>query len=221
MSHDGIVITGSRPPSALSSHRPSSANSKHQGYHTLARNSSVDESLFGSQYPSQLDKTVINFKAPWEYPKPAPPRNSFSAAPVKKVEPPRPNGPPLLWCPPPSETSRPQIRSKTKSNLKDSAYLWSTRDHFKHLKHTPTFVDETLFGSKLQEPSFEAPWNARKKGEKKKPRPYLWDPSVPSNKADTSTNGGLSQRPATALGLSKSRSKGGGQSNGTMPVWKP
>ena len=25
--------------------------------------------------------------------------------------------------------------------------------------HTPTFVDETLFGSRLEEPAFDAPWN--------------------------------------------------------------
>lgn len=214
MSNDGFVVTGSRPPSALGSYsyRPSSA--KH-GYHTLSRSSAVDESLFRSHYSTKLDETFSNFKAPWEYPKPPAPRNTFGPPAVRHEPEPKPRGPPLLWCPPPSETSLVKPKSKTKSNHNDSTYLWSTKNNFRQLKHTPTFVDETLFGSKLEEPSFEAPWNERKKGEKRNPKPYLWDPYC-DKKRDMPTE--QLSRPVSAL---RSSSRNESRANTPRPVWKP
>ncbi|BFZ20982.1 hypothetical protein BsWGS_24021 [Bradybaena similaris] len=163
MSNGGFVVTGARAPSAMSSHRPKSAT-KH-GYHILAHKSSVDELLFSSQHQSRLNEPIINFKAPWEYPKPQPPLHTFGNVKGKTEVKNKVHGRPLLWCPTPGTATHTRERTKTRSSVDDAGYLWSTRSHFRHLKHTPTFVDETLFGPRLEEPSFKAPWDVKKNTE--------------------------------------------------------
>ncbi|RUS91649.1 hypothetical protein EGW08_000622 [Elysia chlorotica] len=221
MSND-FVVMGTRPPSALSSYRPVSAGRKHNGYHSRAQPSFVDESLFGSQHHTRLDEEFMSFKAPWEYPKPPPPRNTFAAPPKSKLPvKPKPKGRPLLWCPSPDAAVH--VRTKTTKNLAHSdgaksnqGALWNTRNNFRHLKHTPTFVDESLFGPRLQEPTFEAPWNERKKGEKRTVRPFLFYPS-----SGSTAKNGFKQRPATALGLSKRDTRNQQTSSSQRQVWKP
>ncbi|XP_005108240.1 RBPJ-interacting and tubulin-associated protein 1 [Aplysia californica] len=225
MDMGGFTVVGSRPPSALSSSRSSSALGKHYGYHTMARKSAVDESLFGSYHHTKLSEE-INFKAPWEEPKPPPPKNTFGVTKTVKVPQKKKMGPPLLWCPTPGTQTYTRESKKGNSSLDCSGYMWSTRDQYRHLKHTPTYVDESLFGNGLEEPSFEAPWNERKKGEKKKQRPYLWDPS---GEAEINGHNGIeislsgknvrsrsTKRPATSLGISRNKDRGG-----PLPVWKP
>ena len=93
----------------------------------------------------------------------------------------------------------------------------------RHLKHTPTFVDESLFGPKVKEATFVATWNERKKGEKKRQRYYLWDPSGGNEVSGhegkeislTGKSNNDTKRPSTALGISRSKVKSSG------PVWKP
>jgi hypothetical protein len=43
-------------------------------------------------------------------------------------------------------------------SLRNSSTSQSTKSKHRLTKHTPTFVDESLFGDKLPEPSFESPW---------------------------------------------------------------
>lgn len=198
---------------------------------------------------SKTNEPMKPFKAPWECPKPITPGHTYSSVrhfkavlasnkenPQKKL--------PLLWAPEPgvskfSRSTKNSTNESLKSNSKvDSKNcLWSTRSHFRHLKHTPTFVDESLFGPKLEEPSFEAPWNdsssinniisntnkeKRKQLSSTNPRkPYLWDPSGDSR---IQTHNGLeinlgaterpksSQRPKSAIGISRSDPR---------PHWKP
>ncbi|GFS03549.1 Ras-specific guanine nucleotide-releasing factor RalGPS1 [Elysia marginata] len=221
-----FVVMGTRAPSALSSSRPSSASTRHHGYHAKARSSFVDESLFGSYHHTRLDEELKSFKAPWEYPKPPTPRNTF-AVPLrtKPVVKPKPKGRPLLWCPSPDSATKLYPKRATGKPDSDSVksssnenYMWNTRDHFRRLKHTPTFVDESLFGPRLQEPTFEAPWNERKKGEKRPVKPYLFDPS---SNGMSSENAAVKRRPATALGLSRGDTKRHHEYGNQRQVWKP
>uniref|UniRef100_A0A2C9KH17 RBPJ-interacting and tubulin-associated protein 1 n=1 Tax=Biomphalaria glabrata TaxID=6526 RepID=A0A2C9KH17_BIOGL len=204
MSNEDFVLTGSRPPSVLSNYRPNSA--KQNGYHTIARKSSVDETLFRSYYTTKLDEPVSLDKPPWEYPHI---EKTLSAKKSQESTKAKYNGPPLLWCPTPREVSH--TKSKQKPGPNDPLYLWNTKHHYRHLKHTPSFIDETLFGSRLEEPSFKAPWNEKKKGEKIAPRPLLWGPPMKGQLSDTDVRHTVNdsfQRPSSA------RSTG-------RPVWKP
>ncbi|GFN87966.1 rbpj-interacting and tubulin-associated protein 1 [Plakobranchus ocellatus] len=221
-----FVIEGTRPPSVLSGSRPGSAGRKHHGYHIRAKPSYVDESLFGSQHHTRLDEQLRGFKAPWEYPKPPPPKNTF-ATPVHLKVPKKPErkGRPLLWCPTPNAATHMRSKATTTrdstnaSSIASPGCLWNTRDHFRRLKHTPTFVDESLFGPRLQEPTFEAPWNERKKGEKRPIRPYLFDPSC--NPPAQNGHSAVKQRPATALGISRADKRKQQDLGHTQQVWKP
>lgn len=229
-----IGIVGSRPASAMNSFRPSSAQSKRHGYVTRASDSNVDESLFGSYHQTKLNE-AMNFKAPWDEPKPKPPRNTFGPDPTEnKTKKENKKGPILNWSPSftvASTYKRPERKSNlNNSSVNSSGYLWNSRDQssFHHLRHTPTYVDESLFGDRLQDATFVAPWNERKKGEKKKQKPYLWDPpgTIQHNPNGVGLELSLTtkhysnrntKRPSTAIGLSGSRSNRGNP----LPVWKP
>ena len=185
--------------------------------------------IFRSSHQTKLNEN-IHFKAPWEGPKPEKPRNTF-AEPSRPIKPKKEKkSPPLFWSPTPGTALFPRDSNKSNNKTRNSvssqarcSTMWNSRDQssFRHLKHTPTFVDESLFGAKLQEPSFEAPWNERKKGEKKALKPYLWDPSggpeiSGHNGLEISLSGRNPRsgvRPATAIGI---RNKGV-----AVPVWKP
>ena len=177
-----------------------------------------------AQHHTRLDEELTSFKAPWEYPKPPPPKNTFAVSskdkhPAKLKS----KGRPLLWCPSPNAATH--VRTKTKRatahsdiDRSNGDLLWNTRDNFRRLKHTPTFVDESLFGPRLQEPTFEAPWNERKKGDRRPVRPYLFDTSC-----GTAENGHgcIKQRPKTALGLSRKEMRNQQTSGYQRQVWKP
>lgn len=220
-----FLVMGTRAPSTLSSSRPGSANKRHHGYHTKAQPSFVDESLFGSYHPTKLDEELASFKAPWEYPKPPQPRNTFAPVNVKPPVKPKPKGRPLLWCPRPDSATKVPIKTKNVSrdlsNTSSSnfGHMWNTRDCFKRLKHTPTFVDESLFGPRLQEPTFEAPWNKRKKDEKRPNKPFLFDASC--NSSNVNASAGIKQRPATALGISRRETRKHKEFSNPRQVWKP
>jgi len=230
----GFGVVGSRPASAIGS-RPSSGYGRRHGYVTHSRESNVDESLFGSYHQTRLNEPV-NFKAPWDEPKPKPPRNTFAPDPKEKnnTKDKKKKAPILSWSPSYTENSiykRPERKSNmNNSSVNSSGYMWNSRDQssFHHLKHTPTYVDESLFGPRLQDATFVAPWNERKKGEKKKQKPYLWDPpgTTPVNPNGVGLELSLTtkhysnrnaKRPSTAIGLSGSRNK----QNNPLPVWKP
>ena len=175
-----------------------------------------------SQHRTRLDEDLKGFKAPWEYPKPPAPRNTFAAqSNVKPPVKPKPKGRPLLWCPSPDAATHVRIKSSSAASHSNSSpdCQWNTRGNFRRLKHTPTFVDESLFGPRLQEPTFEAPWNERKKGEKRPVRPYLFDPSGGNSFENGHTV--VKKRPSTALGLSRKEMRKQQASGNQRQVWKP
>jgi hypothetical protein len=140
---DTFVITGTRPPSSSGS-RPRS------GYRKVSNTAEVDETLFRSHNFTQVhDSQNSSFPFPAKTPK------------EKK------RGPPLLWAPTPND-EKPNNYHDVKPRINHSSESQRYRFH----NHKPTFVDESLFGPKLEEPSFEAPWAEKKR----RPRPVNWAP---------------------------------------------
>lgn len=140
---DTFVITGTRPPSSTGS-RPRS------GYRKVSNTAEVDETLFRSHNFTQHHDS---------------PRNDFSLQ--SKTPKDKKLGSPLIWAPS-STDPKPSNYHNIKSRINHSHESQKYRFH----NHKPTFVDETLFGPKLEEPSFEAPWAEKKK----KPTPLHWSP---------------------------------------------
>lgn len=161
---ESLELTGTRPPS-VTGHRPSSRNSNRpgSGYHRLADRSSVDELLFTSHHPRHED--VVNFKPPWT----ETPRNK------KSEKDKQPKLKPLLWAPSDNRTSITSqsdrgggLRMSNKGFHVDADRL----NKYRPKKHTASFCDETLFGPRLEEPSFEAPWAEKVK----KGKPLIFSP---------------------------------------------
>lgn len=150
---DAFVITGTRPPSAGS--RPSSRQSPvhKSGYHKVSDNSDVDEMLFKS-FNSMGVKDYSGYPAAW------------SKTPKDKKR-----GKPLLWAPPVGVHQ--EHKESSTYSLRKSHDLHDPRYKYRLSKHTPSFCDETLFGPRLEEPSFKAPWEEKKK---MTGRPMLWTP---------------------------------------------
>ncbi|XP_061178269.1 RBPJ-interacting and tubulin-associated protein 1-like [Saccostrea echinata] len=170
---DTFVITGTRPPSSSGS-RPRS------GYRKVSNTAEVDETLFRSHnftqvHDSQSSKFPFQTKTPKE----------------KK------RGPPLLWAPSPTEQ-----KPSNYHNFKPRVNHSSESQRYRFHNHKPTFVDETLFGHKLEEPSFEAPW-----AEKKKKPPVLnWAPQdFSSSRQMTQANANSVNEPFSLDGRPPSR----------------
>ncbi|XP_078523285.1 RBPJ-interacting and tubulin-associated protein 1 isoform X1 [Lissotriton helveticus] len=118
-------------------------------YRIKASASYVDETLFGN--PSKATRVeVADFEPPW----------------VGKTNAQRP----LLWSPTSvgtgKETGTPKSSSPASTPRKKYRYRVKSR--------SPSFCDETLFGPKLEDPGWEAPW--AKKEDTLKLRPLLWTP---------------------------------------------
>ncbi|KAK7458652.1 hypothetical protein BaRGS_00039104 [Batillaria attramentaria] len=193
---DDFVVRG-KQVAKLSTQRPFTASSKDFGYYRKLPYSSVDETLFQTHHPSALDAPV-SFPAPWEKKKPQDGKSKTKTF-VKR-------GPPLLWAPAPSERIANDHNSSNKSFLSQTINGVPLTHQYRHLKHTPTFVDETLFGDPLSEPSFKAPWEEKKKTKK---QILNWYPDQTEEKPRRR------RRPATALGLRSTTV------SSSLPVWKP
>ncbi|XP_078585871.1 RBPJ-interacting and tubulin-associated protein 1-like [Branchiostoma floridae x Branchiostoma japonicum] len=131
-------------------------------YKVTSNSSYVDEMLFGS--PS--DRRRSN-------------ENSFST--------PKSKAPPLLWSPPVygskgdtgDRSSRPPSGRLSGTASRSGSRISSmprTKNKYRLVKHTPSFVDEGLFGSKLAEPEFTAPWEQKDR----RGTPLLWSPGTPT-----------------------------------------
>ncbi|XP_025091931.1 RBPJ-interacting and tubulin-associated protein 1-like [Pomacea canaliculata] len=154
---DDFAVIGKKPPSVTEHCRPYTASSMNFGYVTKMPSSTVDETLFTSHHPSRLHASMA-FPAPWH-------KKQDRERTVRR-------GPPLLWCPPNAEKEHKDM-TKVSSSYEVSTIKGVPMKHqFRRLVHTPTFVDETLFGEPLAEPSFRAPWEGNKKAKK----PLLWYP---------------------------------------------
>lgn len=207
MSNKGLVLTGTRPPS-VTDFRPRTAPSVRgrYGYHTVGIKSNVDETLFKSHNPGRMSEE-IDFKPPWSYKKKTPEEQLM-----------KPKGRPLMWAPQPSVSLDGNIVSNHCGNKTKNTNSNSTQSKHKLWRHTPTFVDESLFGPRLEEPSFDAPWGMKKT----KARPYFWvpDPSLYDDLENTEsakkTRYRVRTRPKTAQGTRS----GNGLGN-SRPIWKP
>ncbi|XP_069475340.1 RBPJ-interacting and tubulin-associated protein 1 [Ambystoma mexicanum] len=119
------------------------------GYRIKASSSYVDETLFGS--PSKASRVVVaDFDPPW-----AEKSNSQR---------------PLLWSP------KATGANKEMTSPKSSSPASTPRKKYKYRvkSRSPSFCDETLFGPRLEDPGWEAPWT--KKEDTLKLRPLLWTP---------------------------------------------
>lgn len=161
MKMENLELTGTRPPSVTGS-RPSSrtSNRPRSGYHVISNKSSVDELLFTSHHSK--NENVINFKPPWSNT----PRNKTDIDKVKKM----PKMRPLLWTPDDRASVTSQSDRTSKGHHLHVDY--DRLNKYRPVKQKPSFCDESLFGPRLEEPSFEAPWADKLK----KPRPYLFSP---------------------------------------------
>ena len=227
---DDFVVTGTRPPSAASL-RPMSASSKDFGYYTKKPHSTVDETLFRPHHASALHAPVT-FSTPWEggggpkakdgskkTTKPGRPLLWAPALSGSTTQFDRKGG---------NDNDRSGIGAKdnidddnnnnNNNNSSSSSNTWQVlgtihgipmKHQYRRLKHTPTFVDETLFGDPLSEPSFKAPWEEKRKGKK---QVLHWYPQPPEERRPIRR-----RRPATALGLRGFSATSGG----AVPVWKP
>ncbi|XP_078665805.1 RBPJ-interacting and tubulin-associated protein 1-like [Branchiostoma floridae x Branchiostoma belcheri] len=155
-------------------------------YKTTSNSSYVDEMLFGS--PS--DRRRSN-------------ENSFST--------PKSKAPPLLWSPPVygsksdavagSRSSRPPSGRLSGSSSRSESRRGNmprTKNKYRLVKHTPTFVDEQLFGSRLSEPEFAAPWEEKDRRD----TPLMWSPGTPTvDKIGPAPTSGrrANSRPSSAL----------------------
>ncbi|KAL8614916.1 hypothetical protein ACOMHN_059840 [Nucella lapillus] len=203
---DDFVISGTRPPS-VAGLRPSTATSKDFGYFTKNTRSTVDETLFQPHHSSALNAPVTFSSTPWGEKK----LKGGGKDVQKKPKP----VPPLFWAPAASQT-RFSIHGKQTSHrddsVADSSSTFGTlqgiplKHQYHPIKHTPTFVDETLFGKPLMEPSFKAPWE-----EKKKVKAYNWYQGQQEERKPV-----RKRRPATALGV-----RGYSTKPSAVPVWKP
>ncbi|XP_002736239.1 RBPJ-interacting and tubulin-associated protein 1-like [Saccoglossus kowalevskii] len=156
----------------VTGNRPVSASgSRRNPYHKVGGSSSVDETLFGR--PLQ----EATFEPPWVD---NPRNNAIKPRPQK----------PLLWTPPSNNNSTCRVNSGFRPNTPTRLY-----NKYRLKKHTPSYVDESLFGPKLQEANFDPPWV--KKEEQQKTKPYLWSPPVCGSRCT------MSSRPNSARSVSK------------------
>lgn len=194
MMADDFLVKGNRPPSVAST-RQFTALKKDFGYTTKMPHSSVDETLFHSHHPSAINSPEI-FPNVWK-------RKQTED---KKTQEKRDR--PLLWCPVSRDKGAGDINN---SKIPKSGTINGIpmKHQFRALKHTPTFVDETLFGDPLIEPSFKAPWEAKEKPPR---QPYFWYPDVFDEEKT------CRYRPKTATGL---RNYGDPLVSHSLPIWKP
>ena len=146
-----LVVTGSRSSSVAGS-RQGTRDRPRSGYRKIGNTSEVDETLFKSHSVARMSQSQES--------------SPFLKSPTPKV---KGSGPPLLWAPPVTN-KRPEkfLKTPTPQTPNES-------NKYRLRGHTPTYVDETLFGPKLEEPSFPAPWGDRKR----KPKPFTWAPPQP------------------------------------------
>ncbi|KAK3087322.1 hypothetical protein FSP39_004679 [Pinctada imbricata] len=147
-----LFVSGTSSPAVIGSrHSSQSRERPRSGYRKLSNASEVDETLFSSHHTRPFLRSQ-------EAPSP------FRTTAKKKGL----HGPPLLWAPPPITDGK----SDKYKSVSPSPRLQNDSQKYRLRGHTPTFVDETLFGPKLEEPSFAAPWAERKR----QPRPFNWAP---------------------------------------------
>ena len=137
------------------------ASNKDMGYHTKEDASFVDETLFQSCYKPSL-YTHFPFESPWD-------KKSQTNQGDRKPTTQRP----LIWAPSPRPVcsgmdhyadSHYNTNNNTEEGMMSQPKTLKglpMKYQYRKLTHTPTFVDETLFGEQMPKPSFKAPWENR------------------------------------------------------------
>lgn len=105
-----------------------------------------------------------------------------------------------------------------KPMLTVSPSMPKTRNKYRIQQHTPTYVDHSLFGGPLEEPSFEAPWTD-KKADKRRKTPLLWgSPVQGSLEFESRSNSTMGERPMSSSGSRPGSATGGRRSStGSRP----
>ncbi|XP_013386920.1 RBPJ-interacting and tubulin-associated protein 1-like [Lingula anatina] len=199
-SDHAFAIVGSRPSSSLSSGPPSGRS--RNPYHKVSNTSEVDDLLFKPHNPNPRGDTQWSDRD-----------NPFADRKEK----------PLIWSPPPSQRDSPSpqrsARSVSPAGSRSSTPLGSrSRNKYRLVKHTPTYVDEMLFGEPLPEPTFPAPWEK----ESPKVKPLLFSPTnykimkADSSKSDT----GSPKRPLSGRPLSGRQGSAGATTTASRPAWR-
>ena len=145
-----------RPPSAQRSDRPKS------GYKTINNKSSVDELLFSSHHNSNREDKPATFKSPWVITPKSKNEKLFKKSKMR----------PLLWVPEDRKTGTSQSDRRCNHAVSRSHNHAGDLNRFRPVKQIPSFCDEGLFGPRLDEPSFEAPWAEKTK----RKQPFLFSP---------------------------------------------
>uniref|UniRef100_H2YE04 RBPJ-interacting and tubulin-associated protein 1 n=1 Tax=Ciona savignyi TaxID=51511 RepID=H2YE04_CIOSA len=146
---------------------PSPKTNKLNAYRTKASSSGADETLFGipTRYAQQVETKRSNADQQWDPP--------WITSPTK-------TGAPLLWTPfqykqfdgsvgPVDENNQTQKPRTPRSARTPNSNKYRLK------KHTPTYVDETLFGTRLKDPSVKVSWNSNNGNNAKR---LLWSPDM-------------------------------------------
>lgn len=147
-----LELRGSRPPSVTTrlEGRPRS------GFKLFS--DSVE--MFPTHAPKE--EQSVNFKPSWA----ATPRNKTDKLFRKsKMR-------PLLWAPEDRASNTSQSERRSTHTIVNKGSQSIDFDKYRPVKQKASFVDESLFGPHLQEPSFEAPWAEKTK----KTKPFLFSP---------------------------------------------
>ncbi|GCB62812.1 RBPJ-interacting and tubulin-associated protein 1-like [Scyliorhinus torazame] len=125
-------------------------------YRVRAKTSFVDETLFG--HSNGLQSSVAEFEPPWGSSSQTGSRQPLFWSPSSQIRP-SANGD-IGPVPTPSKCGGTPVK-KNKYRLKC---------------RKPSYCDESLFGSKQDDPGWEAPWTTQE--DKRNIRPLLWTPTV-------------------------------------------
>ncbi|XP_072175351.1 RBPJ-interacting and tubulin-associated protein 1-like [Diadema setosum] len=112
------------------------------------------------------------------------------------------------WNDSPQQKSSPHGRKESPSIKPQLSSMPMTRNKYRIRKHTPTYIDQSLFGAPLQEPSFEAPWTD-KKADRRRNTTLTWAPPVQGSmcfEAESRPSSVVGDRPGSASGRPRSAS---------------
>ncbi|XP_064596852.1 RBPJ-interacting and tubulin-associated protein 1-like [Liolophura sinensis] len=212
-SEQDLTLTGTRPPSACSSNGPNSGRNSRKGYVKVANTSVADELLFSSSV-SRMKLEDASFDAPWVTKKDQRQILLWSPAPSSmRTTRSTPAGDQRTESSPVDKPATGLVVTKKTPKIKDT--MLKTRHPYRLVKNTPTFVDECLFGPRLEEPSFTAPWNVKVKpvGAQRPGTPSRGPRGVVAGNGVTKLD--FRYRPRSAM---RSASD---SDTGAKPIWKP
>ncbi|XP_072025577.1 LOW QUALITY PROTEIN: uncharacterized protein [Amphiura filiformis] len=184
-----LSVTGEHLRTSASTTTPPKKTYK---YKRVAKSSSVDETLFSSHREKQLSSrpSSASRKSSRQGSRDCPPRTNSAAD----------RTPPIKSALTVNSTGRPQSRSGYRVTA------------------TKSYIDESLFGPKLQTPTFDAPWDDDKE-EKKRGKPLFWSPPVAGSLSCTPDIAD-DARPASAVASRPSSATANRPPTPSKPPWK-